>query len=1749
MSTSLATQLRQLAVPSTNIYKDDKKRCSLLFDPKEAASIRGDIVFEIGLEGLQQLVAKDETFLEFLDNLFHPSSKDFDRNIHSKEENKKIDKIIKRFFVVIGPYILTNAAHKALEWLYFRYHINEFNKTDLITTVIPYYTTNIFVRVVQTCSFNQTSDPYYFLSAIKKSGTQLDRLSLFRQVHSNGKIIKCLTKFLTQLLKTHSDQTLTVHFNFYCTILCGAIEVSKDIKDPFITEILPLLLEGLSSEIPDFASATFVITARLLSKCTLSRKLLDVILEKVFDLKCKSVAMEAALLVTLVYQLQPQYTVLSEGALSNLLQSSSLLDNLGVLHSTGSCVYPCLKVIIEEFLKRGISENEPAFRLILCHIVNKIEFDSSFITYFIGLLLDKTNKKAINNVDIKYWLQDIINMLQSKYSDKFTDSMAKVFKDENADHRHQIVNKLRLNKRKSKHSINWTRIDFIQPKFEEKLLSILKGLVKLVGKSVVPIPKIEDIKALKTSLNNAFEKLKSFGEYEESRSLIEPMMDVDSSDVNKIIEGVLNVCSAGVLSETSLQGLLYAVEKTLPTSQCFQLQSVTAGINLLAILSNESSDIRNTTIEVMSQLLKNQETETNCSWFLTKLLTYKEEILADSEQVALATLKLMNFPKGKRFLSDITSIMCLKDTPLHVTYGALQLTVHINDFQFLEQLNQHFLELFKNRSEFSNLESKILCKLVESIQQPIISQVTLTAHTWRFIVFALNKMVIIDTSQEEAVTLPTIVLGQLSKDLYHFLPEDLLAEFLGLICDLSAISEDPQFSALASKIFKHIDLDVNLVAKILKGMSEIQSDRPITPRKRPQGPTLDVVDTLAWKKGVCLLEFIQSKKKIRNSQILLPILFDILKKCLDFEEQAMVEYPKQLTLSLLLLICGKLENETVSEKNFNIELVIQCIRASQNPQTHYHAMLVLAHAAKVVPNEVLHHVMAVFTFVGSTLVRHDDTYSFEIISKILDTIIPILVSQQRTTTIEDVLRVFVDALMDVPEHRRVSLYTQLLNHVDAKQNLYLFLLFVLETEVLHPIREKKKAEKETPSQRIQISLQLSGEFSVETMLHTCSCLLKYINDLPDEKEEDMPQTHSLNLKSYTAKQFRHLKYLIITFVSSLLSSKSLIVKLSAKENLHIEGLYKEIIISVLSYIQRTQKVCDSGVNSPQAVYWKTILYHSYDLLDNVNDLLSSRMFLLVIKGLLVHSMLMVKKRALEVLNTKLQSGFSHHKSEDDQELFVLVKPILMIIEPAGLQSTLPSDQETLIQTALLSMKLIVKTLGPNDPERFIQVLDFISNILHSGKVQGNVQASVILCLAELCSVLRGHALPSLTSFMSAFLAVLKKQKSQDTCSMLLLSIVTAVNKLLESFATLLSPYLPKIICECSILISKWSSSSEDPKCQPLITRLNGIKKKLASVIPVRVLVPIIDQCYDILLAKQYHNAIVALISILEEQLSGLSSSDVSLNMSEFTNFFLKSLEFRSKDNASTEIANLVEGQLVKTLTAFTLKLSESTFRPFYLKLFDWAIRSGDSHERLITFYHLSEHIGQALKGLFVLFAGNILSNASEIMRDVGSQEKTDTEKSILLLEYVLKTLKAIFTYDSKKLINRERFELLMQPLVDLLEKDIDGIETLIKRNVELITPTIVQFAVAVADDGLWKEMNYQILLKMRNSKPEMRLVSLHCLAEIVAKLREDFMPLLPETIPFLAELLEDEDERVEKACQKAVREMEKVLGEPLQKYF
>lgn len=170
-----------------------------------------------------------------------------------------------------------------------------------------------------------------------------------------------------------------------------------------------------------------------------------------------------------------------------------------------------------------------------------------------------------------------------------------------------------------------------------------------------------------------------------------------------------------------------------------------------------------------------------------------------------------------------------------------------------------------------------------------------------------------------------------------------------------------------------------------------------------------------------------------------------------------MEYTKQLLLSCLLNVCHKVSPEggataaggcanaantaqevvffcffnprgclfsladVLDEDKFSVELVVQCIRTSDMPQTHHHGLLLLGAAAAIFPvsthslarlyniscsdhrriiitlvyslpqEKVLHNIMPIFTFMGANVMRLDDAYSFQVIDKTVQMVIPALI--------------------------------------------------------------------------------------------------------------------------------------------------------------------------------------------------------------------------------------------------------------------------------------------------------------------------------------------------------------------------------------------------------------------------------------------------------------------------------------------------------------------------------------------------------------------------------------------------------------------------------------------------------------------------------------------------------------------------------------------------------------------------------------
>ena len=314
---------------------------------------------------------------------------------------------------------------------------------------------------------------------------------------------------------------------------------------------------------------------------------------------------------------------------------------------------------------------------------------------------------------------------------------------------------------------------------------------------------------------------------------------------------------------------------------------------------------------------------------------------------------------------------------------------------------------------------------------------------------------------------------------------------------------------------------------------------------------------------------------------------------------------------------------------FNTSLIVQCIRVSNNPQTHHQALLLLSLAAQLFPSHVLHNIMAIFTFMGTSVLRQDDAYSFQVIAKTLESVIPTLIEASMNTAVEPVvttvIHVFADALPEVPEHRRIPIFDKLLTTLNPEIYLWLAPTLILSNMATQGPKlagrglskgpEEPEAGRERIAADIEFALNVCHLYKPQVQLKACVRILEYLHSLPIEKDErltvpshgqakDMTEGSApFALEVHTTRQLCHFKLLLVNFISTLLSSKRLIeqlLELDDDAKTSLELLYQRLIEVGLQYTQSIARVMDQpgAVElAPNPKFWRLLLHRCYDVLD------------------------------------------------------------------------------------------------------------------------------------------------------------------------------------------------------------------------------------------------------------------------------------------------------------------------------------------------------------------------------------------------------------------------------------------------------------------------------------------------------------------------------------------------------------------------
>jgi U3 small nucleolar RNA-associated protein 10 len=153
----------------------------------------------------------------------------------------------------------------------------------------------------------------------------------------------------------------------------------------------------------------------------------------------------------------------------------------------------------------------------------------------------------------------------------------------------------------------------------------------------------------------------------------------------------------------------------------------------------------------------------------------------------------------------------------------------------------------------------------------------------------------------------------------------------------------------------------------------------------------------------------------------------------------------------------------------------------------------------------------------------------------------------------------------------------------------------------------------------------------------------------------------------------------------------------------------------------------------------------------------------------------------------------------------------------------------------------------------------------------------------------------------------------------------------------------------------------------------------------------------------------------------------------------------------------------------------------------------------------------------------------------------DGQRHTLILEPLGKLLQAKIPPGVPVVASLEEKELVS---TSTYQKLVEGVGTL---DYGSVVGCMRALAMAAGDEQMWKPINHALLEACGvDDRPEVRKAGISCLKSIMESIGEEYMVLLPECLPILSELLEDEEEEIAGLARECVTLGEELLGESLE---
>jgi len=491
--------------------------------------------------------------------------------------------------------------------------------------------------------------------------------------------------------------------------------------------------------------------------------------------------------------------------------------------------------------------------------------------------------------------------------------------------------------------------------------------------------------------------------------------------------------------------------------------------------------------------------------------------------------------------------------------------------------------------------------------------------------------------------------------------------------------------------------------------------------------------------------------------------------------------------------------------------------------------------------------------------------------------------------------------------------------------------------------------------------------------------------------------------------------------------------------------------------------------------------------------------------------------------------------------------------------------------------------------------------------------SSLLCCGTICGLTKARSLPALASLMNGMLLTIEcetrhlrnacfiemedesENKSHQTKLrtrvVLVRSSVAAVTSIAVELSAFFHPYIPRALE--SVLPLLYLNGVPDATF--LSRDASQCTTMIASHIPARLCIPAVLQAAPSLYSKG-HNIAASFLSFQKELWSSLNRSTVEAHIQSLEALATSGLNYRFMYGDHSAESETVDDEACEACVELCLKMTEVELRAFIIRLLDWCdaenrsdnsdVVAWKSHARSTVFFRFVSSLESKLRSIFVplmslvwtpaadyltklvdLVQGNstpqsdVKQNSSKKSKkrkrqEVESGSATEIDRMLLselklASEWVLEAVRLCCVHDTVSFIDQFQYEAIMPQMSSVLSlrQAFETDEDYSRYALEAALPAVVQLVIAVGKDILWKPLNHKVLLMTRNSKKSVRIVGLKALQRLFNEVGEEYLLLLPECLPYLSELMEDDATDVTSLASEVIQGIEELSGESLDSYL